>query len=286
MGADLPQGWRAREFYPAAGTRQRLVIPHGDALGVPGRTALLRRRRRLRAVGELPDQRTARASRPRHRDGSDQESCGRSERIARTPRSSDRRKPSSEPPTRCSAGALRDQFVVDVYQAGAGTSHNMNANEVLANRAAELLGEPRGATRACIRTTTSTWRSRPTTSSRRRRASRCCSAPSRSWSLPRSWPQSFDAKARKVRRRPEDGPHAPAGRRAHHARPGIRRLRGLSARGAEDVREASEQLRELNLGATAVGTGLNAGDDYRRLVVERLAAHTALPLDRRRISSA
>ena len=41
-------------------------------------------------------------------------------------------------------GALRDQFVVDVYQAGAGTSHNMNANEVLANRAGELLGEPKG----------------------------------------------------------------------------------------------------------------------------------------------
>src|SRR4051794_26835205 len=43
------------------------------------------------------------------------------------------------------AGQLRDQFVVDVYQAGAGTSHNMNANEVIANRAAEILGEPRGA---------------------------------------------------------------------------------------------------------------------------------------------
>src|SRR5436309_1074653 len=42
-------------------------------------------------------------------------------------------------------GRFRDQFVVDVYQAGAGTSHNMNANEVLANRAAELLGEPRGS---------------------------------------------------------------------------------------------------------------------------------------------
>ena len=41
-------------------------------------------------------------------------------------------------------GALRNQFVVDVYQAGAGTSHNMNANEVLANRAAELLGGRRG----------------------------------------------------------------------------------------------------------------------------------------------
>src|SRR5204862_3128304 len=42
------------------------------------------------------------------------------------------------------AGALRDQFVVDVYQAGAGTSHNMNTNEVLAHRAAERLGGPRG----------------------------------------------------------------------------------------------------------------------------------------------
>jgi aspartate ammonia-lyase len=42
------------------------------------------------------------------------------------------------------SGTLRDQFIVDVYQAGAGTSHNMNANEVLANRAAEILGGARG----------------------------------------------------------------------------------------------------------------------------------------------
>src|SRR4029079_15435135 len=35
------------------------------------------------------------------------------------------------------AGRHRDQFIVDPYQAGAGTSHNMNANEVLANRANE-----------------------------------------------------------------------------------------------------------------------------------------------------
>src|SRR5213595_2340505 len=41
-------------------------------------------------------------------------------------------------------GAHRDQFVVDPYQAGAGTSHNMNCNEVLANRANELLGGKRG----------------------------------------------------------------------------------------------------------------------------------------------
>ena len=41
-------------------------------------------------------------------------------------------------------GRHREQFVVDPYQAGAGTSHNMNCNEVLANRANELLGAKRG----------------------------------------------------------------------------------------------------------------------------------------------
>jgi aspartate ammonia-lyase len=49
--------------------------------------------------------------------------------------------------TACSeirAGRLHDQFVVDVIQGGAGTSTNMNANEVIANRALEILGAPRG----------------------------------------------------------------------------------------------------------------------------------------------
>src|SRR5579885_2543462 len=42
------------------------------------------------------------------------------------------------------AGKHREHFIVDPYQAGAGTSHNMNANEVLANRANEILGGKRG----------------------------------------------------------------------------------------------------------------------------------------------
>ena len=42
------------------------------------------------------------------------------------------------------AGKLRDSFVVDIYQAGAGTSHHMNVNEVLANRALEILGDEKG----------------------------------------------------------------------------------------------------------------------------------------------
>ena len=41
-------------------------------------------------------------------------------------------------------GAYRDQFVVDIYQAGAGTSHHMNVNEVLSNRALEILGDEKG----------------------------------------------------------------------------------------------------------------------------------------------
>lgn len=42
------------------------------------------------------------------------------------------------------AGKHHDEFIVDVYQAGAGTSHNMNANEVIANRALLLMGKRRG----------------------------------------------------------------------------------------------------------------------------------------------
>src|SRR5216110_1613751 len=41
-------------------------------------------------------------------------------------------------------GKLDDQFVVDIFQTGSGTSTNMNVNEVIANRAAELLGGKRG----------------------------------------------------------------------------------------------------------------------------------------------
>src|SRR5216110_1107417 len=46
-------------------------------------------------------------------------------------------------------------------------------------------------------------------------------------------------------------------------------------RGADDVEHASEQLKEVNLGATAIGTGLNAGDDYTRLAVSNLARSLA-----------
>lgn len=57
------------------------------------------------------------------------------------------------------AGKHYDEFLVDVFQGGAGTSSNMNMNEVLANRASELLGGVRGV--SSIRTTMSIDPSRP-----------------------------------------------------------------------------------------------------------------------------
>src|SRR5215469_7727288 len=47
------------------------------------------------------------------------------------------------------AGKFNDQFVVDVYQAGAGVSFHMNANEVISNRAIEILGGKRGDYSVC-----------------------------------------------------------------------------------------------------------------------------------------
>src|SRR6202163_3974097 len=47
------------------------------------------------------------------------------------------------------AGKWNDQFMVDVYQAGAGVSFHMNANEVIANRAVEILGGKRGDYEIC-----------------------------------------------------------------------------------------------------------------------------------------
>src|SRR5262245_44639138 len=46
-------------------------------------------------------------------------------------------------------GKLHDQFQLDVFQGGAGTSTNMNANEVIANRALELMGHKKGEYRHC-----------------------------------------------------------------------------------------------------------------------------------------
>jgi len=176
------------------------------------------------------------------------------------------------------AGGLRDQFVVDVYQAGAGTSHNMNANEVLANRAAEILGEPRGTyTRVHpndhVNMGQSTNDVYPTAT---RLALLLGAAPlvAAAETLAASLAHKAEAFAgvlKTGRTHLQDAVPITLGQEFSGYAECVRR-------GADDVSAASRQLQELNIGATAVGTGLNAGDDYKRLMVEHLARYTNLPL--------
>ncbi len=176
------------------------------------------------------------------------------------------------------SGELRDQFVVDVYQAGAGTSHNMNANEVLANRASEILGEPRGTYRRVhpndhVNEGQSTNDVYPT-------ATRLALLLGAS-SLVASARALSDSLARKA---DEFANVLKTGRT--HLQDAVPMTLGQEfggyaacvSRGAEGVAETSEQLLELNIGATAIGTGLNAGEDYRHRVVANLSRYTGLSL--------
>jgi aspartate ammonia-lyase len=176
------------------------------------------------------------------------------------------------------AGRLRDQFVVDVYQAGAGTSHNMNANEVLANRAAEALGEAKGVyTRVHpndhVNMGQSTNDVFPTAT--------------RLALLLGSSPLVTDARdlAKSLERKSDEFRDVIKTGRTHlqDAVPitlgqEFSGFAGCIDRGADDIEAARRQLTELNVGATAVGTGLNAGEDFRRAVVENLSRWTGLPL--------
>jgi aspartate ammonia-lyase len=176
------------------------------------------------------------------------------------------------------AGALRDHFVVDVYQAGAGTSHNMNANEVLANRAEELLDGVRGAYEQVhpndhVNMGQSTNDVYPTAARLALlfgceplvQAARDLAA-----SLDRK-ADEFDTVLKVGRTHLQDAVPMTLGQE-------FGGYAACIARGAEDVERASWQLRELNLGATAVGTGLNAGDDFTNLAVKNLSTETGIDL--------
>jgi aspartate ammonia-lyase len=176
------------------------------------------------------------------------------------------------------AGRFRDQFVVDVYQAGAGTSHNMNANEVLANRAAEMLGEPLGSYRVIhpndhVNMGQSTNDVFPT-ATRLALSSASPSLVAAARELAASLARKADEFAgvlKTGRTHLQDAVPMTLGQE----------FSGWAAcldRGADDVAQAAGQLQELNIGATAVGTGLNAGERYRQLVIDNLARYTNLPL--------
>ena len=175
-------------------------------------------------------------------------------------------------------GAHRDQFVVDVYQAGAGTSHNMNTNEVLANLAEERLGGRRGTYARVhpndhVNMGQSTNDVFPTAT----RLAMLALVPAL-LNAATTLADSLEAKAiefagilKTGRTHLQDAVPITLGQEFSGYAANVRS-------GLADVEHAVTGLYELNLGATAVGTGLNAGDDYTSLAVAKLAEAMNLPL--------
>jgi aspartate ammonia-lyase len=176
------------------------------------------------------------------------------------------------------AGQLRDQFVVDVYQAGAGTSHNMNTNEVLANRAGEMLGEPRGTyTRVHPNDHVNMGQSTNDVFPTATRLSILLVLPATLASGTRladaleRKAAAFAAVLKTGRTHLQDAVPITLGQEFGGYAANVRHA-------LLELEHAAESLHELNLGATALGTGLNAGDDFTREAVKALATATSLSL--------
>lgn len=173
-------------------------------------------------------------------------------------------------------GKHDDQFVVDPYQAGAGTSHNMNVNEVLANRANELLGGKRGAYTPVhpndhVNMAQSTNDTIPTTI----RLACLAELPALSAAF-ESLVGSLEAKGREF-----DGITKAGRTHLQDAMP-IRLGQEFTAyartlaRGVKRVQEAADYLRDLGIGGSAVGTGVTVEPEYPALMNTHLRAITGL----------
>lgn len=169
------------------------------------------------------------------------------------------------------AGKFDDQFVVDVYQAGAGVSFHMNTNEVIANRAIEILGGRRGDYEVChpndhVNFGQSTNDVFPT-------AMRLAAV-----ILFDDVLHSLGELERSFARKGKAFDHILKSGRTHmmDAVP-IRLGQEFSSyatamrRAADVLRQAQEGLRELGLGGSAVGTGVNTHPKYQKLAVQHLS---------------
>ncbi|HXU36307.1 MAG TPA: aspartate ammonia-lyase [Blastocatellia bacterium] len=168
------------------------------------------------------------------------------------------------------AGKLRDQFVVDPFQAGAGTSHNMNANEVLANRAIELLGGEKGDYSIVhpndhVNMSQSTNDVFPTAmrlAALELGGNLIATLGLLAESL-RQKAVEFDQIVKSGRTHLQDAVPIRLGQE-------IRAYATAVTRNAGRISNAVDELREIGLGGTAAGTGLNAPAGYRGRIVEEL----------------
>lgn len=175
-------------------------------------------------------------------------------------------------------GRWNGQFVVDVFQAGAGVSFHMNANEVIANRANQILGGELGEYKEVhpndhVNYGQSTNDIFPT-------AMRLASL----LGLETLYPEldlladafagkgrEFDAVMKSGRTHLQDAVPIRLGQEFAAYAVAIRKA-------AESLRNAGDTLRELGLGGSAAGTGLNTHPDYRAKAVANLSRIAAQPL--------
>ena len=175
-------------------------------------------------------------------------------------------------------GKLHEHFVVDMVQGGAGTSTNMNANEVIANRALEIMGYERGDYAHChpnnhVNLSQSTNDAYPTAVRIALINSVHKLISSLKWLI-----DAFSAKGREF---------------AHVIKMGRTQLQDAVPMTlgqefeayAANLREEIDRLEqntnlflEVNMGATAIGTGINADPDYSPLCIRHLREITGMPI--------
>jgi len=174
------------------------------------------------------------------------------------------------------AGELAGEFVVDVYQAGAGTSHNMNANEVIANRAIELMGGRLGDYSVVhpndhVNMSQSTNDTFPTAM----RVAMLSTLPGLLGALRglrdalRARSRSLDGYIKSARTHLQDA--VPIRLGAEFAA-----YASSMAASLERLRAASSGLKRIGLGATAAGTGINTHPRYRASVLRELRRASGL----------
>jgi aspartate ammonia-lyase len=176
------------------------------------------------------------------------------------------------------AGKLHDQFPVDVVQGGAGTSTNMNANEVIANRALELMGHRKGEYQFChpnnhVNCSQSTNDAYPTAFrlAVHQKLSRLAADIQYVQAAFERKGKEFTDVLKMGRTQLQDAVPMSLGQEfAAYAT--------TLGEDVERVREAQKLVLEINLGATAIGTGINAPPGYDRLATNHLRLVTGLPV--------
>ncbi|MFD1626189.1 aspartate ammonia-lyase [Azospirillum griseum] len=175
-------------------------------------------------------------------------------------------------------GALLDHFVVDVIQGGAGTSTNMNANEVIANRALEILGHARGAyshlhPNEHVNMSQSTNDVYPTALKLATYTGifRLVEAMGYLRAAFQRKADEFADVLKMGRTQLQDAVPMTLGQE-------FSTYAVMLAEDEERLKEAALLIREINLGATAIGTGINAHPDYAPLVCRRLAEISGVPV--------